>query len=216
MRGRVGGSTDLSDTSVSGHDDDGGLIALKRPVEEREALDVQHVNLIDEEYTWHDLCTALFSPLGNLPVDLFSHLGLDLTDVTREESHEALRARVDHINLVQCDRVYNLLALLELSLRALDEPSLRANVVVIAAARERPTKLRDLSAGLVDGDDITCNDLLLGDSFDHLGTQVIDSLHLSRLKRDLSCLGPACDSLVDLNLDDLTLNDLRLFSDSHS
>ena len=48
------------------------------------------MDLIDEEDTGHDLGTALFSPLSDLLIDLFTNFRLDLTDITSEESHEAL------------------------------------------------------------------------------------------------------------------------------
>ena len=136
VRGLIGGSTDLSDTSVGGHDDDGSLVAFQSSIEEGEALDVEHVNLIDEEDTRHDLSTAFLSPLGDLLVDLFSYFRLDLTDITSEEGHEALGAGVDDIDLVKSDSVDDLLALLEITLGALDEASLRANVVEVTAAGE--------------------------------------------------------------------------------
>lgn len=50
------------------------------------------MDFIDEEDTGDDLGAALFSPLSHFLVDLFSHLRLDLSDVTSEESHEALSA----------------------------------------------------------------------------------------------------------------------------
>lgn len=139
------------------------------------------MNLIDEEHTGYDLGTALFAPLSNLLVDLLTDFGLDLTNITREKSHEALSARVNHINLMECHSVDDFLALLQLTFRALHEPGLGSNVVEVGASGEGASKLGDLSASLIDSDDITSDNLLLGDGFDHFGTEVIDRLHLGGL-----------------------------------
>ena len=157
------------------------MVALKGSVKEGEAFDIEHVNLIDEEHTGYDLGTALFAPLSNLLVDLLTDFGLDLTNITREKSHEALSARVNHINLMECHSVDDFLALLQLTFRALHEPGLGSNVVEVGAAGERATELGDLAAGLVNGDNIASDNLLLGDGFDHFGTEVIDRLHLGGL-----------------------------------
>jgi len=82
------------------------------------------MHLVDEENTGHDLSAALLTPLRNLLVDLLSDFGLDLTDVTSKQSHEALLARVDDIDLVQSHSVDDFLALLQLALGALDKASL--------------------------------------------------------------------------------------------
>ena len=38
------------DAPVCGHDEDGGHVRLQGSVQEREALDVQHVNLVNEQH----------------------------------------------------------------------------------------------------------------------------------------------------------------------
>ena len=131
MRRLVGGAPDLCDTSVGGHDYDRSLVAFKCSVKEGEALDIEHVDLINEENTRHDFSTALFAPLSNLLINLFTHLRLDLTDITREKSHEALGARVDDIDLMESHSVDDFLTLLQLTLGALYEPSLGANIVEV-------------------------------------------------------------------------------------
>ena len=216
VRRHVVRASNLSDTTVGSHNDDGSLVRLESTIEEREALNVEHMDLIDEQHTGHDLGAALLSPLGDLLVDLLTDLRLDLTNVTSEQSHEALRARVDDVDLVKGDRVHNLLSLLQLTLGALNVSGLRALVVEIARACERATKLGDLSTGLVNSDDVASHDLLLLDGLDHLNTEVKDGLHLSRLQRDLARLGATLGRLVNLNLDDLTFNKLGLLSDANT
>jgi len=131
VRTLIVGTSDLGDTTVGGHHDDGCLIRLERSVQEREALNIEHMDLVNEEHTWHDLCTAFLSPLGNLLIDLLSDLWLDFTNITGKECHETLRTRVDDINLVKCNGMNDFLALLELTLGALDEPGLWSLVVKV-------------------------------------------------------------------------------------
>ena len=174
------------------------------------------MNLIDEEDTGYDLGTTFLSPLSDFLVDLFSNLGFDLTDISSEECHETLCARIDNINLMKSDSVHNFLALLQLTLGALNEASLWADIVKVAAAGERATKLGDFAASFIDGNDVAGNDLLFRDSFDHLRSKVVLTFHLGCLESDLACLGSTCDSLVNLDLDDLSLNDFSFFSDPHT
>ena len=125
MGAGVARAPDLSDATVSRHHYHRGQVILQGPVEEGEALDVEHVNLVKEEDAWSDLRLALLPPLGDLGVDLVPDLGLDLAGVTAEEGEEALGAAVDHVDFVQGHRVNNLLSLLELTLGTLDKPDQR-------------------------------------------------------------------------------------------
>lgn len=210
----VVGAADSSDTTVSCHDHDWCLVALKGSVKEGEALNVQHVDLIEEQDTWDDLGTSLFTPLGNLLIDLLTNLWLDLTDVTSKESHEALLSGVDDINFVEGNSVDDLLTLLQFTLWALNESGLGANVIVLRALGKRAAELGDFTASLVNGNDISSHNLFLANGLNHLASQVVDGLHLGGLKGDLASLGSALDRLVNLNLDNLSLNDLGFFSDA--
>jgi hypothetical protein len=49
---------------VGSHDDEGGEIALKRAVQEGEALDVEHVDFVDEEDLRRGVALARL-PVGN-------------------------------------------------------------------------------------------------------------------------------------------------------
>ena len=216
VRRQIVGASNLGNTTVSSHNDDGSLVGLESTIEEREALNVEHMDLINEQDTGHDLGAALLSPLGNLLVNLLTDLGLDLTNITSEESHEALGARVDDVDLVKGDSVHDLLSLLELTLGALNVSGLRTLVIKITGARERATKLGDLATSLVDRDDVASHDLLLLDGLDHLDTEVEHGLHLSSLERDLASLGTTLGGLVNFNLDDLTFNEFGLFSDTNT
>ena len=84
------GSPDLADTSVGREDNDWCEVALKRSVHVREAFNVEHVDLIDEEDTWDELGATLLSPLGNFLINLLTDLRLDFTNVSCEQTHESL------------------------------------------------------------------------------------------------------------------------------
>lgn len=56
------GSSDVGDTSVCGKNDNWCSLAFKSSVEEREALHIKHMDLVNEEHSRYDLGFALFSP----------------------------------------------------------------------------------------------------------------------------------------------------------
>mmetsp|Transcript_75 Transcript_75/g.104 ORF Transcript_75/g.104 Transcript_75/m.104 type:complete len:299 (-) Transcript_75:618-1514(-) len=155
------GALDLANTTVGRQDDDRGQIGLQGSVHVSETLDVEHVDLIDEEHARHDLGATLLSPLGDLLVNLFSHFGLNLTDIASEERHEALSAGVDDIDFMEGHSVHDFLSLLQLALWALHESRLGTHVVKVGAAGEGATQLGDLAASLVDSDDVAGDNLLL-------------------------------------------------------
>lgn len=82
VRRLVVGASNLGDTAVSGHDHHGSLVGLESTIEEGEAFDIEHVDLVDEKDTRHDLSTALLTPFGNLLVDLFADFWLDFANVS--------------------------------------------------------------------------------------------------------------------------------------
>mmetsp|Transcript_42728 Transcript_42728/g.106338 ORF Transcript_42728/g.106338 Transcript_42728/m.106338 type:complete len:379 (-) Transcript_42728:89-1225(-) len=219
VRGLVVGAADASDAAVGGDDEHGRQVRLERAVEVREALDVEHVHLVDEEHAWHDLGFPLFPPLRHFRVDLLAHLWLDLACIAREESEEALLPRVDHVNLMQRDDMHHLLALLQLSLRALHELGIRPHGIIVAGPGEGASKDRDASGRLVNRDHVPCLRLLFGERVDHLLAQIIYRLHLRRLQGQLARLSTGGSSRgrpVDLNLDDFPLDDLCLLLDAHA
>lgn len=72
MGALVAGAPDPGDAAVGGHDEDRCHVTLQGPVEEGEALDVQHVDLVDKQHARDDLRLALLPPLSHLGVDLLS------------------------------------------------------------------------------------------------------------------------------------------------
>ena len=136
VRGLVVGAADLGDAPVRGHHQHRRHVVLQRSVKKREALDVQHVNLVDEEHAGDDVRLAFLSPLGNLHVDLLANLRADLAGVTREEREETLRPGVNHVDLVKGHDVDNFFSLLQLALGALHKLGLRPHRVVVPGPRE--------------------------------------------------------------------------------
>ena len=61
--GVVGGSADARVTPVAGHYDDWGKLVLESAVDEGEALDVEHVDLVNEEDAGYYLGLA-FVPMS--------------------------------------------------------------------------------------------------------------------------------------------------------
>lgn len=92
------------------------------------------MNLINEQYTGDDLSATFLTPFSNLLVDLFAYLRLNFTNITSEEGHEALLAGVDNINFVEGHSVDDFLALLQLTLGALNKAGLGTNVVIVGRA----------------------------------------------------------------------------------
>mmetsp|Transcript_76154 Transcript_76154/g.123054 ORF Transcript_76154/g.123054 Transcript_76154/m.123054 type:complete len:253 (+) Transcript_76154:116-874(+) len=67
-------AADVRDSTVCGHDDNWRGVGLQCPVQEGEALDVQHVHLVNEEHARYDVGLALLPPLCHLGIDLLTYL----------------------------------------------------------------------------------------------------------------------------------------------
>jgi hypothetical protein len=85
MRTSVVCASNLSNTSVSSHNNNWGLIAFKSSVEEGEAFNIEHVDLIDEEDTRDDLSSAFFSPFSYFLVNLLSNFRFNFSNITCKE-----------------------------------------------------------------------------------------------------------------------------------
>jgi len=67
-------SLDGTFAAVGSEDDDGWDGRLEGPMEVCEALDIQHVHLVDKQYAGHELCDSLVDVLVDHLVDLFTQL----------------------------------------------------------------------------------------------------------------------------------------------
>ena len=67
-------SPDGALAAVGGEDDDGRDGGLERAVQVGEALDVEHVHLVDEQHARHELGDALVDVLVHHLVDLLPQL----------------------------------------------------------------------------------------------------------------------------------------------
>lgn len=114
--------------------------------------------------------------------------------------------------------MHHLLPFLELPIGTLHELHLRPHSIKIPRPRKRPSKLRDLPGRLIDGDHVAAGHFLLPQLLNHLRPQVIHSLHLRRLQRQLPRLrrGTGHRRPIDLDLNDLALDDLGLLLDPHA
>ncbi len=81
MRRAVRRPSDPGVAPVARHDDDGCQLVLERAVDVREAFDVQHVDLVDEQHARDNLGFALLFPLADFRVDLIPDFAADLARV---------------------------------------------------------------------------------------------------------------------------------------
>jgi hypothetical protein len=109
--------------AVRGENDDRRQRALERARQKREALDVEHVHLVDEEHARHELGNALLDVLVDRFVDLAAQLVGDLGAAAaqhlvhhRDEVGAALGRGVGHVEVVQRDVLDDLAALVHLAL----------------------------------------------------------------------------------------------------
>jgi len=178
VRGVVGGAADAGVTTVRGHDDDGGEVALESAVDVGEAFDIEHVYFVDKENARYDFGFSFFLPLADFGVDLVADFRADFTRVARKEGEEALGAGVDDVDFVERDGVDDFFAFLELAVGALDEFGVGAHGVVVAGASEGAAEFGDFARGFVDGDDVACHDAFAGHGVDHFGAHVVDGFHV--------------------------------------
>ena len=92
----IGRSTDKGFTSVSGQYHGRCHGRLEEGVEVGETLDVEHVNLIDEDDSWDDLCNALvniaFDHFVDLSAKFIGDFGPATLDETAHDAHNILAA----------------------------------------------------------------------------------------------------------------------------
>lgn len=69
MRRLIVGTPNFSDATVGSHDDNRRHLVFQSTIQERETLNVQHVNLVDEEDTRYYFGFAFFPPFGHLTLN---------------------------------------------------------------------------------------------------------------------------------------------------
>ena len=123
MGAGVARAPDLSDATVSRHHYHRGQVILQGPVEEGEALDVEHVNLVNEEDTWHKLGDTLVDiaihNLVDLEAELLGDLGLagfEHVVHDRDDVLAALGLGIGHVEVVEGHVLDNLFLLVHLAL----------------------------------------------------------------------------------------------------
>ena len=81
MRALVMRSANRGDAAVGRHNQNRGHGRLESPVQKGKALNVQHVDFVNEENAGDNVCLPFLSPFRDLDVDLLSDLLLDLTRI---------------------------------------------------------------------------------------------------------------------------------------
>jgi hypothetical protein len=109
------------DPSVASHNDNRRKLAFQSPIQEGEALDIQHVHFVDEEDTRYNIGFSFFSPICYLAVDLVTQFRLNLASIACEQCEETLCTRVDDVDFMQGDSVDDFFAYLQLAFRTLDK-----------------------------------------------------------------------------------------------
>ena len=118
----VGRSTDKSFASVGSEDDGRCHGGLEEGVEVGETLDIEHVNLVDEDDTWNDLCNALVNIALDDFVDLSSKFVSDFCPATfYEAAHDAhnvlatLWSSVSGVKIAEGNILNEFLALMDIA-----------------------------------------------------------------------------------------------------
>jgi len=116
-------SFNFANTSVGGQDDDRSEIALKGSVQVGEALNIEHVDLIDEQDTWNKLGNTVIYVFVHNFVDFKSQLLSDFgflwsVDLThqRKEIVSTLRLGVSHIEIMKGNILNDFFLLVNISL----------------------------------------------------------------------------------------------------
>ena len=112
--------------------------------------------------------------------------------------------------------VHNFFSFLKLAFRTLHKSGLWSHIVVITTPSERASKLGNFSASLVNCNDISGLNLLLGNRFNHFGAQIVNCLHFSCLKSNFASLCSTWNWFVNLNLNNFTFNDFCFFSNAYT
>mmetsp|Transcript_30037 Transcript_30037/g.64108 ORF Transcript_30037/g.64108 Transcript_30037/m.64108 type:complete len:552 (+) Transcript_30037:87-1742(+) len=123
VRGGHVGAANVAHASVGGKDDDRGQGGLQRAVQVGEALDVEHVDLVDEKHPGNELRHALVDvpvdDLVDLDPKLFRDFRLLLLHHLAHHGHDVLtplRPRVRRVQVVQRDVLDDLLLLVDIAL----------------------------------------------------------------------------------------------------
>ena len=124
MRREDVGASYLANPAIRREYDYGGERRLQRTIEVREALDVEHVDLVDEEHARHELGHALIDVPIHHAVDfrpqLLGDFGLLRLTHRGHQRHDVLpplRTRVGHVEVVERDVLHDLLLLVHVALR---------------------------------------------------------------------------------------------------
>merc|ERR1719379_913769 len=180
---------DRAHAAVRREDDDRRERALERAIQIREALDVQHVDLIDEEHAWNKFRDALV----NVPVDdfvdfraqLLRDLGLPRLHELPHDRHDvlaALRLGVGHVEVMEGDILHDLFLLVHVALG--NRHVLVGLQVELRCVCIRPAHALGSPCVCLDVDYIADRHLLLRERFVNLRRELERLRPLRRLQTD--------------------------------
>ena len=119
----VEGPPDKSFSSVCGKYDGGSQGRLEEGVEVGEAFDIEHVNLVDEDDTWNDLCNALVNialdDLVDLPSEFIGYFSPGTLYETAHYAHDVLAtlgSSVRGVKIAERDVLNEFLAFVNIAL----------------------------------------------------------------------------------------------------
>ena len=192
MRGAHVCALNLADTSVSGEDDDGRQVALKSSVHISEALDIEHVHLINEEDTWNELRDTVINiavhNLINFETQLLCDLSLlrsvNLGHKTKEVV-ATLGPGICYIEIVKSHILNNLLSLMDVALGHWNV--LFGFQIILSRIRIRSANTLHSTACCLDIDDIAHGNLFLLDVLVDARIKLKLLLTLCGLKADNDC-----------------------------
>ena len=214
MRTLIISSSYLSHTSVCCQNNNRCLLILQGSVKKAKALNIQHVNLIYEKHSWNYISFIFLLPQSNFLINLISYFLPDFSSLSWEQSHKALGSGVNHINVMQADCMNHLFFLHNFSFGTLSKSCLWRHCIILACFGKTSALLGNLARPLVNRNYISSSDFLIHKTFDHLWAKIIYRLHVSGLESKLSS-SLIVGSLLNINMNNLSLNDLRFFFYSH-
>lgn len=171
------GSSNVSDTSVSSQNDNWSGFTFQSSVQKWETFHIQHMDLINEQDSWDNLGLSFFSPFWNFLVDLLSDFLSNFSSCAWEQCQKSLWSGVNNIDFVKSNSMYDLFSLFNLSFWAVYESGLRPHCVILRSSCEASTSFWDFTWSFINCDNITCNNFLFLNGFNHFLTQIINCLH---------------------------------------
>jgi len=135
------------------------------------------MDLINKQYTWYYFSFTFFPPFRYFLINLLSNLLSNLSCSSRKQCQESLGSRVNDINFMKSYSMHNLFTFLYLSFWTVYKSSLRAHSIILWCTSKASTSFWNFTWSFIDCNNITCNDFLFLNCFNHFLPQIINCLH---------------------------------------